>query len=233
MKRATLDKAPGDIAAMFDQVSLKYDITNFVLTFGLIDVWRVATREAIAPRPGMKILDIAAGTGASSATYAKEGADVVASDISEGMMATGRKRHPHLNFVQADATDLPFADNTFDVTTVSYGLRNVNDPDKALREMLRVTKPGGKLVVAEFSRPTFAPFRRAYRLFLAEVLPMVAFLVSSDAVAYDYLVESILSWPRQEVFAQRIQGAGWREVEYRNLSNGIVALHRATKPAGN
>ncbi|QOR48147.1 demethylmenaquinone methyltransferase [Trueperella pecoris] len=230
MKRATLEKMPDEVAAMFDQVSSKYDLTNFVLTFGLIDVWRVATREAIAPRPGMSILDIAAGTGASSATYAKMGADVVASDFSEGMMEAGRKRRPHLNFVQADATDLPFEDNAFDVTTISYGLRNVQDPDKALREMYRVTKPGGKLVVTEFSRPTFTPFRRLYRFYLGEVLPLMSFLVSSDAVAYDYLVESILSWPAQEEFATRIQQAGWRQVEYRNLSNGVVALHRATKP---
>ena len=230
MKRATLEKVPADVAAMFDQVSSKYDLTNFILTFGFIDVWRVATREAIAPGPGMSILDIAAGTGSSSVTYAAAGADVVASDISEGMMEVGRRRHPELTFVQGDATDLPFEDDSFDVTTISYGLRNVDDPDRALREMLRVTKPGGKLVVTEFSRPTFAPFRRAYRFFLAEVLPAIAFLVSSDAAAYDYLVESILSWPRQEVFAKQIQEAGWREVEYRNLSNGVVALHRATKP---
>lgn len=230
MKRATLEKVPADVAAMFDQVSSKYDRTNFILTFGLIDVWRVATREAIAPGPGMSILDIAAGTGSSSVTYATAGADVVASDISEGMMEKGRLRHPELKFVQADATNLPFEDDSFDVATISYGLRNVNDPDKALREMLRVTKPGGKLVVTEFSRPTFAPFRRAYRFFLADVLPTIAFAVSSDAEAYDYLVESILSWPRQEVFAKRIQEAGWSDVEYRNLSNGVVALHRATKP---
>lgn len=230
MKRATLEKVPADVAAMFDQVSSKYDLTNFILTFGLIDVWRVATREAIAPGPGMTILDIAAGTGSSSVTYAEAGADVVASDISEGMMEVGRRRHPELTFVQGDATDLPFEDNSFDVTTISYGLRNVEDPAKALGEMLRVTKPGGKLVVTEFSRPTFAPFRRTYRFFLADVLPAIAFFVSSDAAAYDYLVESILSWPPQEVFAKRIQEAGWREVEYRNLTNGVVALHRATKP---
>lgn len=230
MKRATLEKVPADVAAMFDQVSSKYDLTNFILTFGLIDVWRVATREAIAPGPGMTILDIAAGTGSSSVTYAEAGADVVASDISEGMMEVGRRRHPELTFVQGDATDLPFEDNSFDVTTISYGLRNVEDPAKALGEMLRVTKPGGKLVVTEFSRPTFAPFRRTYRFFLADVLPAIAFFISSDAAAYDYLVESILSWPPQEVFAKRIQEAGWREVEYRNLTNGVVALHRATKP---
>ncbi|MDO5025434.1 MAG: demethylmenaquinone methyltransferase [Trueperella sp.] len=229
MKRATLAKKPQDVSAMFDQVAPHYDLTNTVLTGGMVRIWRTATRLAIAPRPGMKILDLAAGTGTSAASYAAFGADVVACDFSEGMMEEGRRRFPELTFVTGDAMDLPFADDTFDVATISYGLRNVHDPDKALREMLRVTKPGGQLVIAEFSRPTCAPFRQLYHFYLGKIMPVVTAAVSSDAPAYGYLMESIVDWPDQEALAARIQRAGWREVEYRNLTNGIVALHRARK----
>ncbi len=229
MDRATLEKNPHDVASMFDMVSSKYDVTNGILTGGLIRVWRTATREAIAPRPGLKVLDIAAGTGSSANCYAEYGADVIASDFSEGMIKKGRARYPHMKFVQADAMDLPFPDNTFDVTTVSYGLRNVKDPHKALREMLRVTKPGGRLVVAEFSRPTNRLFRMAYHFYLQDFMPVVASLFSSNKAAYRYLFESIEDWPAQEEFAGHMADAGWTNVEYRNLTNGVVALHRAEK----
>lgn len=229
MKRATLAKNPQDVSAMFDQVAPHYDLTNAVLTGGMVRIWRTAARLAIDPRPGMKILDLAAGTGTSAASYAAYGADVVACDFSAGMMEEGRRRFPDLTFVTGDAMDLPFADETFDVATISYGLRNVNDPDKALREMLRVTKPGGKLVIAEFSRPTCVPFRKLYHFYIGKIMPMITEVVSSDAPAYGYLMESIVDWPDQEALAARIQQAGWRAVEYRNLTNGIVALHRARK----
>ncbi|NLW13552.1 MAG: demethylmenaquinone methyltransferase [Trueperella sp.] len=230
MEKATLEKNPHQVARMFDQVSEKYDITNGILTGGLIRVWRTAAREAIAPRPGLKVLDIAAGTGSSAACYAEYGADVIASDFSEGMIAKGRARYPDLKFVQADAMDLPFEDNSFDVTTISYGLRNVKDPDKALREMFRVTKPGGRLVVAEFSRPKNRLFQMAYHFYIQDFMPLVASLVSSNAAAYSYLFESIEDWPAQEEFAANMRHAGWSAVEYRNLTNGVVALHRAEKP---
>lgn len=220
---------PTEVAGMFDEVAARYDIMNDLMTMGQVRVWREAVTVAIDARPGIKVLDLAAGTGTSSAAYAARGADVVACDFSKGMISEGRKRYPELTFVEGDAMDLPFEDETFDVTTISYGLRNVNDPDLALREMLRVTKPGGKLLVAEFSTPTWAPFRSLYNFYLGTALPALSQLFSSDHAAYDYLIESIQAWPDQERLVEKIQGAGWRNVGYRNLAGGIVALHRATR----
>ncbi|MBM9433542.1 demethylmenaquinone methyltransferase [Flaviflexus equikiangi] len=232
MSRATLKKDPRDVAGMFDDVAKRYDVTNTVLSLGQVYVWRAAVREALGITPGMKVLDIAAGTGTSSVSYAKAGADVVALDFSIGMVTVGKERQPQMEFIAGDATALPFADNTFDAVTISYGLRNVHDPDLALREMLRVVRPGGTLVVCEFSTPTWKPFRDLYNFYLGTVMPTISSVVSSDTEAYDYLMESILAWPNQVDFAARIQEAGWRGVNYRNLSGGIVALHRATKPRG-
>lgn len=215
---------------MFDQVAARYDITNDVLSLGQVRVWRAAVTAALEITPGMKILDVAAGTGTSSKAYADAGADVVASDFSAGMIAEGRKRYPELTFLEADATNLPFEDNSFDAVTISYGLRNVVDPDKALREMLRVTRPGGTIVVCEFSRPTWKPFRSLYEFYLGKALPQMSRLVSSDSDAYGYLTESILAWPAQREFAAKLYEAGWDNVEYRNLMGGIVAIHRGRKP---
>ncbi|MEZ7898465.1 MAG: demethylmenaquinone methyltransferase [Flaviflexus sp.] len=230
MSRATLKKDPREVAGMFDDVAKRYDITNTVLSLGQVYIWRAAVRDALNITPGMKVLDIAAGTGTSSQVYAEAGADVVALDFSIGMVQVGKERQPDMDFIAGDATALPFADNTFDAVTISYGLRNVNDPDLALREMLRVVRPGGTLVVNEFSTPTWKPFRALYNFYLGTALPFMSSLVSSDSEAYDYLAESIVAWPNQKDFAKRVQGAGWRGVQYRNLSGGIVALHRATKP---
>ncbi|MFP7696260.1 class I SAM-dependent methyltransferase [Trueperella sp. LYQ143] len=230
MKRATLAKNPDDVSSMFDEVSSKYDITNAALTGGMVYVWRHATRDAINPQPGMRILDIAAGTGTSAASYAACGAQVVASDFSEGMMREGRRRYPDMEFVRADAMDLPFADNSFDVTTISYGLRNIHDPLVALAQMLRVTKPGGRVVITEFSRPTCPVFRGLYEFYLGAIMPRIASVVSSDQAAYHYLVESIMDWPAQQELGQMIASVGWQDVEYCNLTNGIVAIHRARKP---
>ncbi|MGO1400853.1 MAG: demethylmenaquinone methyltransferase [Flaviflexus sp.] len=230
MSRATLKKDPRDVAGMFDDVAKRYDITNTVLSMGQVYVWRAAVREALRITPGMKILDIAAGTGTSTEVYKNAGAETVALDFSIGMVTVGKQRQPDMDFIAGDATALPFADGTFDAVTISYGLRNVNDPDLALREMLRIVRPGGTLVVNEFSTPTWKPFRALYNFYLGTALPTLSTLVSSDSEAYDYLAESILDWPSQEAFAKRVQEAGWRNVEYRNLSGGIVALHRATKP---
>ncbi len=226
-----MKKKPSDVAGMFDEVAARYDIMNDLMTIGQVRVWREAVSVAIGASPGLKVLDLAAGTGTSAATYAAKGADVVACDFSQGMLAEGKRRHPELDFVAGDAMALPFADETFDVTTISYGLRNVHDPQLAMREMLRVTKPGGRLVIAEFSRPTWAPFRSLYYFYLGTMLPTLSQLFSSDDVAYDYLTESIVDWPAQEELAAQIQRAGWRDVAYRNLAGGIVALHRATRPA--
>lgn len=229
-KRATLEKNASDVASMFDMVAPAYDVTNTVLTGGLVHVWRKTVCEALRVRPGMSVLDVAAGTGTSAAVYAGAGADVTAYDFSAGMIAQGRKRYPQLTFVQGDAMNMPFADESFDAVTISYGLRNIHDPDKALREMLRVVKPGGELVVCEFSTPVNPLFHGLYTFFLGSALPALAHVVSSDPMAYRYLTESILSWPDQHALALMILDAGWRDVEFKNLTGGIVAIHRACKP---
>ncbi len=221
------------VSAMFDQVAPGYDRTNTTMTFGNDLLWRAATTRAVAPRPGERILDLAAGTASSSASLARSGAAVVAADFSPGMLAEGRRRHghlPNLSFVEADAMALPFDDDAFDAVTMSYGLRNVQEPKKAIAELLRVTRPGGRLVINEFSTPPNPVFRSLYRFYNAQVLPRVARLAGTNGDAYDYLNESIRDWPDQRRLAAWIREAGWAEVAYRNLSLGIVALHRARKP---
>ncbi|MDR6866686.1 demethylmenaquinone methyltransferase/2-methoxy-6-polyprenyl-1,4-benzoquinol methylase [Microbacterium resistens] len=231
--RADLGKNPAQVSGMFDQVAAGYDRTNVVMTFGNDAFWRAAATRAVAPKKGERILDLGAGTASSSASLAGSGAEVVAADFSPGMLAEGRRRHghlPNLSFVEADATDLPFGDDEFDAVTMSYSLRNVHDPKKALAELFRVTKPGGRLVVNEFSTPPSPLFRGLYRFYNARVLPRVARLAGTNAEAYDYLNESIRDWPDQATLASWIRAAGWTEVAHRNLSMGIVALHRAIKP---
>jgi len=146
------------------------------------------------------------------------------------MLQVGKRARPRLDFVAGDATRLPFADDSFDAATISFGLRNIVDPDAGLRELLRVTRPGGRLVVCEFSSPTWTPFRTVYLEYLMKGLPAVARAVSSNPEAYVYLAESIRAWPDQSGLARLMHAAGWRDVEYRNISGGIVALHRATRP---
>jgi demethylmenaquinone methyltransferase/2-methoxy-6-polyprenyl-1,4-benzoquinol methylase len=226
--RAQLDKLPADVAAMFDAVARRYDVTNDVLSLGLDRRWRTAVVAAVDPRPGEVVLDLAAGTGTSSQPFADRGAHVVPCDFSLGMLRVGKRARPALGFTAGDATRLPFADDTFDAVTISFGLRNVVDPDAALGEMLRVTRPGGRLVVCEFSHPTWSPLRTVYVEYLMRALPPVARAVSSSPDAYVYLAESIRAWPDQQALADRIAGAGWSRARWLNLTAGIVALHHAT-----
>lgn len=230
----TATKLATDVSTMFDEVSPRYDLINDVLTVGNDRLWRVATTKAIAPRKGMRVLDLAAGTGTSSAAIAKHGAHVVAADFSEGMLAEGRKRHQGndlIEFVFADATALPFEDDSFDAATISYGLRNVSEPRKALAEMLRVVKPGGRVVIAEFSTPPSGLVRAPYGFYGRHVLPRVAGLINREAAgAYRYLNESIEGWPTQDELAAWMREAGFERVAYRNLTLGIVALHRGFVP---
>lgn len=230
MPRASLDKKPHEVAAMFDQVAAKYDRTNDVLSLGQDRRWRQMVTEAMDLHPGEVVLDLAAGTGTSSEPFAAAGARVVPCDFSLGMLQVGKGRRRDLGFVAGDATRLPFADGSFDVVTISFGLRNVVDTDAALAEMLRVTRRGGRVVICEFSQPTWKPFRVVYSGYLMRALPAVARRVSSDPEAYVYLAESIRAWPDQRALGQRLRAAGWGQVAFRNLSGGIVALHRATRP---
>ena len=229
--RADLDKAPVDVAAMFDGVAARYDIVNDVLALGQTRVWRNMVVRAINPQPGDRILDLAAGTGTSSAPFAERGAEVVPCDFSLGMLEVGKRRQPSLPFVAGDALNLPFRDNAFDAVTISFGLRNVQDTERALREMLRVTKPGGKIVVCEFSTPVFGPFRTVYMEYLMKALPAIARRTSSNPAAYVYLAESIREWPNQTELAAKLQNAGWERVQWRNATGGIVAIHRGFKPS--
>ncbi len=231
MTRATLEKDPAEVAAMFDEVAARYDLTNTVLSLGRDRGWRTAVRQALDLRAGERVLDLAAGTATSSAALARSGADVVGCDFSLGMLQVGRRAgHDGVDLVAGDALRLPFADGSFDAVTISFGLRNTADAGLALAELLRVTRPGGRLVVCEFSSPTWAPFRAVYLNYLMRALPVVATRVSSDPSAYVYLAESIRAWPTQPALAARLQQGGWADVAWRNLSGGIVALHRGTRP---
>jgi demethylmenaquinone methyltransferase/2-methoxy-6-polyprenyl-1,4-benzoquinol methylase len=212
---------------MFDAVARRYDITNDVLSLGQDRRWRTDVVRAVDPAPGEKILDLAAGTGTSSQPFADAGAYVVPCDFSLGMLQVGKEARPHLPFTAGDGTKLPFADDTFDAVTISFGLRNIVDPLAGLKEMRRVTRPGGRLVVCEFSHPTNAAFRTVYLNYLMRTLPAVSRAVSSSPDAYVYLAESIRAWPDQAGLSAMIEEAGWTGVQWLNLSGGIVALHRA------
>ena len=229
MTRAHLDKKPVDVASMFDTVAEKYDVTNDVLSLGQDRLWRRAVVQAVDAKPGERILDIAAGTGTSSEPWANEEIEVVPADFSLGMLRVGRRRRPDMAFTAADAMSLPFADESFDVVTMSFGLRNVADPETALREFLRVTKPGGRLLVCEFSQPVNKVFRTVYSNYLMRALPPVARRTSSNPDSYVYLAESIRAWPPQGELARIVETAGWQQVGWTNLTGGIVALHHGTK----
>lgn len=229
--RADLDKQPAEVQAMFDRVANRYDLMNDLLSVGQTKSWRKATVAAIKPVPGEIVLDLAAGTGTSTAAIAATGAQAIACDLSLGMLEVGKKRHPQLTFVAGDALQLPFADSSFDAVTISFGIRNVQNVQLALTELYRVTKPGGRLVICEFSTPEIGWFRKIYQNYLISALPKVANRLSSNPVAYQYLAESILAWPDQAKFAAQIQQIGWEQVAWRSLTGGIVALHRGSKPA--
>ncbi|MFB7279348.1 demethylmenaquinone methyltransferase [Streptomyces hydrogenans] len=229
MTRANLDKQPHEVASMFDGVAANYDLTNDVLSLGQDRRWRKEVAKAVDARPAQKILDLAAGTATSSQPFARAGAYVVPCDFSLGMLRVGKQRHPWMPFTAGDGTKLPFRDDVFDAVTISFGLRNIQDTEQALRELYRVTKPGGRVVISEFSHPTWAPFRTVYEEYLMRALPPVARAVSSNPDAYVYLAESIQSWPDQPALAALLQKAGWSKVAWRNLTGGIVALHRGFK----
>jgi demethylmenaquinone methyltransferase/2-methoxy-6-polyprenyl-1,4-benzoquinol methylase len=241
--RAGLDKNPRAVATMFDGVAERYDVTNDVLSLGRTRAWRKALVRAIGPREGERLLDLAAGTGTSSAPLAAAGASVVACDFSLGMLQVGRRRqteraaaHPYsrpdgVAFVAGDALHLPFADASFDAATISFGLRNVVDVPGALLEMRRVLRPGGRLVICEFSTPTWKPFRAVYDGYLGRALPKVARRVNGEDGAYTYLAESIMAWPDQPGLATLMREAGLRRVAWHDLTGGVVALHHGVREA--
>ncbi|CAM3581497.1 demethylmenaquinone methyltransferase [Streptomyces albus] len=229
MPRATLARRPDDVSAMFDQAARRYDLTNTLLSAGRDRMWRARTREALALLPGERCLDVACGTGVSTEELARSGATVIGVDRSPGMVARGAGRPVGLRV--ADALDLPFQDGEFDAVTIMFGLRNVVDAPAALREMARVVRPGGRLVVCEFSHPLNPPFRTLYLRYLMGGLPRIARRVSSNPDAYTYLADTIRAWHDQPGLAAVIAANGWSRVSWRNLTGGIVALHRAVRPA--
>jgi demethylmenaquinone methyltransferase/2-methoxy-6-polyprenyl-1,4-benzoquinol methylase len=230
MPRAQLDRQPRDVARMFDAVADNYDRMNAVMTGGQERRWRRIVAGALRLRPGDLVLDLAAGTGASSVDLQANGARVVACDFSEGMLRVGRRRHPELRFVAGDALRLPFPDAAFDAVTVSFGLRNVSDVDVALRELARVAAPGGRLAILETSAPRHQPLRAGHHFYVRRVMPRLARLVASNSEAYDYLAESVDAWPGPAELAGRITAAGWGTVRWRQLMLGAVALHWAVAP---
>ena len=229
MSRASLNKDPREVASMFDAVARRYDITNTVLSLGRDRYWRRVTRAALDAGPADAVLDLAAGTAVSTQECARSGAWCLAADFSVGMLHAGRSRA--VPKVAADATRLPFGDGVFDAVTISFGLRNIVDHVAGLREMARVTRPGGRLVVCEFSTPTVAVLATAYKEYLMRALPRVARAMSSNPEAYEYLADSIRVWPDQPTLAGQIGEAGWAQARWRNLTGGIVAVHTAEKPA--
>src|SRR5580658_4250549 len=236
MSRADLDKQPADVAAMFDGIAERYDLLNDILSAGQVRLWRRAVARITGAGPGDRVLDLAAGTGTSSLSFTATGADCVACDFSLGMLRAGRsrltgreQRGGRLALVAGDALRLPFRDGAFDAVTISFGLRNVASPGAALAEMRRVTRPGGRLVVCEFSTITIAPLDMLYRRYLINVLPAIAQRTARNPEAYQYLAESISDWPAQRELAGVIEAAGWSAVRWRDLSLGVVAVHVARR----
>jgi demethylmenaquinone methyltransferase/2-methoxy-6-polyprenyl-1,4-benzoquinol methylase len=259
--RAHLDKRPGDVAAMFDKVAPRYDLLNDVLSLGQDRWWRKVVARAVGARAGEVVLDIAAGTGTSSATFTATGAACVACDFSLGMLRAGKSRlgaHGEragsavpvtaasparpaseagpgsgpVRFVAGDALRLPLRDESFDAVTISFGLRNVADPDAALAEMFRVTKPGGRLVICEFGHLPSRRLDAIYGRYLMAALPAVARRLSPAGDAYEYLAESIRDWPDRGELARRIAEAGWTAVRWRDLTLGVVTVHTARRRSG-
>jgi demethylmenaquinone methyltransferase/2-methoxy-6-polyprenyl-1,4-benzoquinol methylase len=241
MTRADLDKKPAEVAAMFDALAGRYDLMNDVLSMGQVRLWRRQVQRILKAGPGDRVLDLAAGTGTSSVTFAASGADVVACDFSLGMLQSGQARltrtdpfgdktRGRVAFAAGDALSLPFRDGTFDSVTISFGLRNVHGTRDALAEMRRVTRPGGRLVVCEFSTITIEPLDMLYRRYLTGVLPAIARRAARNPEAYEYLSESINDWPSQRELADVIRAAGWSAVKWRDLSLGVVSIHVGRNP---
>ncbi len=223
--RADLRKDPGDVAAMFDGVARRYDLTNTVFTVGQDRRWRRLTRRALALQSGERVLDLAAGTAVSTEELRRSGGRCVAVDFSLGMLRAGAARD--VPKVAADALHLPFRNEAFDAVTISFGLRNIADPHQALQELHRVTRPGGRLVVCETGQPRWALVRAVRDAALERVVPAIGRRLSSNPDAYAYLAESVCAWFRPAELARLIGEAGWEQVGWRDLTFGAVALHRA------
>ncbi|RUO29331.1 bifunctional demethylmenaquinone methyltransferase/2-methoxy-6-polyprenyl-1,4-benzoquinol methylase UbiE [Aliidiomarina sedimenti] len=236
----TVDKAQKKslVAGVFDSVAAKYDVMNDVMSFGIHRLWKRQTLDASGVRKGQRILDLAGGTGDLTAKFSRivgPQGQVVLADINDSMLKVGRDKLRdmgivgNVEYVQANAEELPFPDDHFDAITIAFGLRNVTDKDKALRSMLRVLKPGGRLLVLEFSKPEHDVLNSLYDFYSFNVLPQMGGLIANDKESYQYLAESIRMHPDQETLKQMMEDAGFEQVTYQNMTGGIVALHRGFK----
>jgi len=226
------------VAGVFHSVAQQYDIMNDLMSFGVHRLWKRFTIDASGVRPGNKILDLAGGTGDLTARFSqlvgREG-KVILADINSSMLNVGREKLrnrglvQNIEYVQANAEYLPFDDDTFDVVTIAFGLRNVTDKDKALRSIFRVLKPGGRLLVLEFSKPEHEILNKAYDFYSFNILPKMGELVAKDGESYQYLAESIRMHPDQETLKSMMENAGFEQTTYNNLTGGIVALHKGYK----
>ncbi len=237
-KTVDTNKKQSLVANVFNSVAQKYDIMNDVMSMGIHRVWKFITVEMSGVRPGHRVLDLAGGTGDLTAKFSKlvgENGEVVLSDINDAMLSVGRDKLinkglvNNIRYVQANAEMLPFPDNHFNAITIGFGLRNVTDKAKALKEMHRVLKPGGRLLVLEFSKPENEALAKVYDWYSFNLLPKMGQLITQDAESYQYLAESIRMHPDQETLKQMMHDAGFDEVDYQNMTGGIVALHRGFK----
>ncbi|MGS0675005.1 bifunctional demethylmenaquinone methyltransferase/2-methoxy-6-polyprenyl-1,4-benzoquinol methylase UbiE [Shewanella sp. 0m-4] len=237
-KTIEAEKKADMVAGVFHSVAAKYDIMNDVMSFGIHRMWKRFTIESAGARPGMKVLDLAGGTGDLTAKFSRivgETGQVTLADINDSMLKVGREKLRdkgivgNVNYVQANAEALPFPDNHFDIITIAFGLRNVTNKDAAIASMLRVLKPGGKLLVLEFSKPQHEIMRKIYDLYSFKVLPKMGSLITKDADSYEYLAESIRMHPDQDTLKQMMEDAGFEQVNYTNMTDGIVALHKGYK----
>lgn len=232
------DEKVAKVAEVFHSVAAKYDIMNDLMSGGVHRVWKRFTIDCSGVRPGHKVLDLAGGTGDLTAKFSRIVGDtgqVILADINNSMLNVGRDKLRdmgivgNVNYVQANAEELPFPDDFFDCITISFGLRNVTDKDKALRSMFRVLKPGGRLLVLEFSKPIIEPLSKIYDAYSFHLLPKMGELIANDAESYRYLAESIRMHPDQETLKSMMEDAGFEQANYYNLTGGIVALHRGYK----
>jgi demethylmenaquinone methyltransferase/2-methoxy-6-polyprenyl-1,4-benzoquinol methylase len=237
-KQVPVEEKAGMVAGVFHSVAGQYDLMNDLMSFGIHRVWKFFTIEKSGVREGHQVLDIAGGTGDLTASFSKivgPSGKVVLADINDSMLRVGRDklidrgRGNNVDYVQADAQYLPFPDNSFDCITIAFGLRNVTDKDLALKSMHRILKPGGRLLILEFSRPSHQSLAKIYDQYSFNILPKMGQLVAGDAESYRYLAESIRMHPDQDTLKQMMQDAGFIQSEYFNMTGGIVALHRGFK----